>query len=56
MIQNSKLKILLDVGRVDDLVIMKNNKHEFYLFCKKIVIYGKMAITFSYELEKMFNI
>jgi hypothetical protein len=29
MIEILKLKILSDVGRLGDLAIMKNNKHEF---------------------------
>jgi hypothetical protein len=51
MIDSSKLKILSDVVRLGDLVIMKNNKN-FDLFYRKIVFSIKMAITFAYELEQ----
>jgi hypothetical protein len=35
---------------------MKINKHEFWLILQKSVFFGKMAITFAYELKKIFNI
>jgi hypothetical protein len=49
MIESSKLKILSDVGRLGDLVIIKNNKHGFQLILQK---HG----FFWYGLKKIFNI
>jgi hypothetical protein len=34
-----------------DLVIRKNNKHEFWFFYKKTLYLGKTAITFAYKVE-----
>jgi hypothetical protein len=51
MIEILKLKILSDVGRLGDLVIMKTNKHAlFWIF---FVYFGKMAITFASEVKNV---